>query len=89
MRDKIRDAESVRWENTGVGFFSTIKLNSPIPVIPTMRMWQYNFRHPDFPHGGSYMCYIVDDQELELEAVTFGGADWPNPSDPNDFDDLQ
>lgn len=88
VRARINEAESIDWEATGVGFYSTIKLKSPLAEVPDIRMWEYNFNHPDFPHGGSFMCTVVSESELELEAVTLGGADWPNPTDPTLFKEL-
>ncbi|MCX2832922.1 hypothetical protein OQJ64_15205 [Microbulbifer thermotolerans] len=88
VRERIKEAESIDWEATGVGFCSTIKLKSPLAELPDIRMWEFNFSHPDFPHGGSFMCTVVSESELELEAVTLGGADWPNPTDPALFKEL-
>lgn len=88
INERMNDAESIDWEETGVGFYSTIKLKSPLINVPDIRMWEYNFSHPDFPHGGSFMCTIVSENELELEAVTFGGANWPYPTDPSFFKEL-
>ncbi|WP_189473112.1 hypothetical protein [Litchfieldella qijiaojingensis] len=88
INEQIGGAESVGWEETGVGFYSTILLKSPLSEIPHVRMWEYNFSHPDFPHGGSYMCTIISESELELEAVAFGGADWPNPNDSKLFEEI-
>lgn len=88
IKQRIEGAESVDREKTGVGFFSKIKLRLPLDNIPEIRMWDYNFSHPDFPHGGSFMCSVVSENELELEAVAFGGAHWPNPSSLAKFEEL-
>ncbi|OZG73375.1 hypothetical protein BTA51_10120 [Hahella sp. CCB-MM4] len=88
IRERINEAVSIDWEETRVGFFSTIKLKSPLTELPSIHMWEFNFSHPDFPHGGSYMCTIVSDTELELEAVSLGGADWPYPENPELFKEL-
>jgi len=88
IRKRIGEAESINREETGVGFYSTIKLKSPLVEVPGIRMYDYNFNHPDFPYGGSFICAVVSVYELELEAVTFGGADWPYPIAPTLFKDL-
>lgn len=84
----IGEAESVGWEETGVGFCSTIKLNNPLSEIPEVRMWSYAFDHPDFPFGGVFNCMIINENEIELEGVTLGGIDWPYPIDPRFFSDI-
>lgn len=88
IRKRIHSAINISREETGVGFYSTIKLELPLIEVPEVRMWEYNFSHPYFPNGGSYMCTIVNESELELEAVTLGGANWPNPIDTSLFKEL-
>ena len=88
IKKRMKDAKVLDRDMTGVGFYSTIKLESPLDEVPEIRMWEYNFKHPDFPYGGSYMCTIVNNSELELEAVTLGGANWPNPVGPELFEEL-
>ncbi|KGK15417.1 hypothetical protein [Vibrio navarrensis] len=89
IKERIDKAESINWEETGIGFYSKIKLKSPLAKVPDIRMWDYNFSHPNFPHGGSFMCTIVGESELELEAVAFGGVDWPYPMDAEQFEELE
>ncbi|EHV9834101.1 hypothetical protein AB3A53_000207 [Vibrio vulnificus] len=89
IKERIDEAESIDWEETGVGFYSTIRLKSPLAKVPDIHMWEYNFSHPDFPHGGSFMCTVVSENKLELEAVTLGGVDWPYPTDPVQFKELE
>ncbi len=88
IKDRIDEAVSIDWEETGVGFYSTIRLNVPLDKLPDVRMWEYNFSHPDFPYGGSFMCTVVSESELELEAVTLGGAAWPRHMDPEQLREL-
>ena len=88
IREKINEAESVDWEETGVGFYSKIRMNSLLGELPDVRMWEYNFSHPKFPHGGSFMCTIISESELELEAVAFGGANWPYLNSIEEFKEL-
>ena len=85
MVKRIGSAVSLERQETGVGFYSTIKLNPPLSQIPDVKMWEFNFSHPEFPHGGSYMCSVLDDATVELEAVTFGGEKWPSPKMSNLF----
>ena len=88
IRERIDQAESTDWEETGVGFYSSIHLKPPLEKIPNIRMWEYNFYYPELPHGGSYMCTFIGKDKLELEAVAFGGADWPYPTDSNKFEEI-
>ena len=88
IKKRIKDLTCVAREETGVGFYSSIKLIPPLETVPEVKLYEFNFNHPDFPHGGSYMCWILNEHEMELEAVTFGGTDWPNPIDPVLFESL-
>lgn len=88
IKKRIYGAVSINREETGSGFYSTIKLTPPLHNIPDIKMWEFNFKHPNFPDGGSYMCSIVNEFKLELEAVTLGGAVWPNPDNANLFEEL-
>lgn len=89
INERLDKAESSDWEETGVGFYSTIKLKFPLAEVPSIRMWEYNFAHPEFPHGGSFMCTVVSKDALELEAVALGGVNWPHPTDPGQFRELE
>ncbi len=73
----LEGATSYDTEDTGVGFYSKIRLEHPIIEMPIIRMLEYNFTSPEFPLGGSFMCTIVSEFELELEAVTLGEGEWP------------
>ncbi len=88
MRERIHGATSTNWEETGVGFYSTIKLPQPLSEMPELCIQDYSFKHPDFMHGGLFICTIVEKDLLELEAVTLGGQDWPYPENIEDFSDL-
>ena len=88
IKQSLNGADSTNREETGVGFYSTIKLGSPLVEVPDIKMWEFNFSHPSFPDGGSYMCTVVSENELELEAVTLGGANWPSPTDQTLFEEL-
>ena len=88
IKKLLNGAMSTNREETGVGFYSTIKLDIPLEQVPNIKMWQFTFTHPSFPEGGNYMCSIVSEDELELEAVTLGGADWPNPTSQKLFGEL-
>jgi len=88
VRDQIDTADVVRREFTGVGFFTAIRLARPIQSIPKLRMHEFNFCHPAFPYGGSFMCTIDAPDLLEIEAVTLGGASWPDSLDTSMFTEL-
>lgn len=88
IKERIADAEGISWEETGVGFFSTVRLKRPLSSVPEISMWDYAFEHPDFPFGGTYNCVIASDNELELEGVTLGGTDWPFPTEKEKFREI-
>lgn len=88
VRDRINEATSFDWEETGVGFYSTIKLKQPLDQVPDIRMWSYAFEHPDFPNGGVFNCMIVGADEIELEGVTLGGDSWPYPTNYDKFKEI-
>ena len=64
-------------EETGVGFYTLIELSCPLGESPKEIMHEYNFNHPNFEHGGSFMCSILNETTVEIEAVSFGGTEWP------------
>lgn len=73
----LDSATVIEREKTGVGFYSTIRLSKPLVDIPNIRIREFNFEHPEFLNGGSYMCWFVDSSTIEIEAVTLGEEDWP------------
>ena len=85
MRNRINKATLLDHEDTGVGFYSTIKFSPPLEELPEVRIREFNFEHPAFPHGGSFMCWFIDANTIEIEAVTLGGANWPDHYDPDSF----
>lgn len=88
IRARIESSTVTKREFTGVGFYSTINLIPPLEVLPSLRMWEFNFRHPAFPHGGSFMCSFKNIESIEIEAVALGGAEWPGHIDPTKFAEL-
>lgn len=83
VRAQLDRSEVVARKATGVGFFTTIRLTTPLPDI-AQRQWDWNFEHRQLSHGGSFMCWLEDSNVIELEAVTHNG-DWPDRFDPSDF----
>jgi hypothetical protein len=67
----------VKYEFTGVGFTSIIRIRQPLPNSSMSTMQTYAFDHPSFPDGGVFNCTTISSEELELEGVTLGGANWP------------
>jgi hypothetical protein len=88
IRERICSAESINWEETGVGFYSTIKFKKALSELPNIPMSSYAFKHPEYPHGGVFNCMFVNNCELELEGVALGGARWPNPDSIEKFEEL-
>jgi hypothetical protein len=76
--DRLVSSVSIEHQDTGVGFYSTIGILPPLSSVPDVRMWELNFISPKFLHGGSYMCTVINETTLELEAVAFGGEKWPH-----------
>jgi hypothetical protein len=83
VRAQLNTSKVVKRKATEVGFFTTIRLAIPLGNV-VQHQWDWNFDHRRLSHGGSFMCYIVDSNILELEAVTHNG-NWPNYFDPDDF----
>ncbi|MBM9592380.1 hypothetical protein JWG41_18195 [Leptospira sp. 201903075] len=77
VRNKINSAQVIDRIDTGVGFTSLIHLTEKLSKMPNVLMWQFAFDHPSFPEGGSFMCMVLSEEELELEGVALGGKDWP------------
>jgi hypothetical protein len=77
---RIESFESIEYVDTGVGFYSTVRVDPPLRAVPEIKMWELNFTNSKFPHGGSLMCSILDASTLKLEGVAFGGAAWPSLS---------
>lgn len=88
VRDRVAGAAVLQREYTGVGFFSTIRLPRPVQTMPEVRIREFNFSHPAFPYGGSFMCMFESADSLEIEAVAFGGAEWPKEMDMSAFSEL-
>jgi hypothetical protein len=86
VRIQLDMAEVIERKATGVGFFTTIRLITPLPVT-TKRQWDWNFAHSQLSHGGSFICWIDGTNVLELEAVVNDGA-WPNDFDPRNFKEI-
>jgi hypothetical protein len=51
-------------------------------------MKEFNFEHPNFPHGGTYICYFNSNIELEIEVVTLRGVNWSYPKDITEFKEM-
>jgi hypothetical protein len=83
VRAQLETSQVVDRKETGVGFFTSIRLTAPLPIT-TQHQWDWNFEHCHLSHGGSFMCWISDASLLELEAVAHNGV-WPDSFDPDDF----
>ena len=88
IRDRLISSVSIDRKDTGVGFYSTIKLHPPLGTVPDVKMWELNFTSSKLPSGGSFMCTIVDEGTLELEAVALAGARWPCLDTADQFDEI-
>ena len=88
MRNRIESAEVLSREHTDIGFFANIKLVPHLSMVPEIRIREFNFDHPAFPYGGSYMCWFDSPDLIEIEAVTLGGVNWPNIVDHNLFSEI-
>lgn len=86
VRAQLDTLEVVARKATGVGFFTTVHLTTPL-INVTQRQWDWNFKHCHLSHGGSFMCWLEDSNVLELEAVVHNG-DWPDRFDPDDFTEV-
>lgn len=83
VRAQLDTSQVVDRRETGVGFFTSVRLMAPLPIT-AQRQWDWNFEHRRLSHGGSFMCWVSDPSHLELEAVAHNG-EWPDSFDPDDF----
>ena len=85
--EQLDRAQVVKRDLTGVGFFTSVLLPSRLPsTTPTYAEW--NFCHQQLAYGGSFMCWLDDQQLLELEAVALDEA-WPDCFQPDHFSDIR
>jgi hypothetical protein len=75
LREQVNEMRVLERKNTGVGFFTTIRLKKPLGA-DMQRQWDWNFSHQHLSHGGSFMCWLSGANTLELEAVSHNG-NWP------------
>jgi hypothetical protein len=83
IRAQIDSLEVVERRKTGVGFFTTMKPAAPLRGL-VQRQWDWTFEHRQLSQGGSFMCWIDDMGNLELEAVVHDGQ-WPRIFNTGDF----
>jgi hypothetical protein len=74
---------SVEREDSGVGFFATIRFPRSLPDTER-NQWDWNFVHKGLTHGGSFICWREGDRAITLEGVSHHG-DWPSIFDVSDF----
>jgi hypothetical protein len=81
----LKDAYVIERTNSGVGFFSTIKVDESIGHFAnSKKYWERTFRHRHMPYGGCFMVRLEDNLQLELEAVAFESL-WPETFVQSDF----
>ncbi|WP_342052903.1 MULTISPECIES: hypothetical protein [unclassified Cupriavidus] len=68
---------------TKVGFLTRIQLSVPLAGMHR-RKWDWTFEHVRLEDGGSFACWLEDENAIELDAVTHGG-EWPTHFDAADF----
>lgn len=87
VRDGIDSCVVLAREFTGPGFSATIRFARPFPSGLARWAGDWIFEHRRLDYGGVFDAWLDqgDDHVLELEAVTFGSADWPRYFDPTDF----
>ena len=81
------NADVLERNKTGVGFFTTVKLQYSAPILresPTY--WERNFEHKNMPYGGCFMVYLIGSDTFEIEAVAYE-SNWPEPFIKEDFID--
>lgn len=88
IRKQIKSAQTIDFEITGPGFYATINFARKLTKIPNFKIWTVSFEHPSFLNGGTYNCTFLDENQIEIEGVTFGGQNWPNPENKNKFENL-
>jgi hypothetical protein len=79
------NADVTERNRTGVGFFTTVKLQYSIPVrVNDLTYWERNFEHKDMLYGGCFMVRLIGSNVLEIEAVAFE-SHWPEQFRKDDF----
>ncbi len=73
---RLDEADVLKRERTGIGFFSTIRFPSVLPESSDRPQWDWNFVHKKLSHGGSFICWVEGRDTIGLEAVSHYG-DWP------------
>jgi hypothetical protein len=75
-------------EQTGVGCYTTIRVQPPLPVLPTILIRDFSFEHPRLPYGGSFVATIQTPDQILLEMVAFGGESWPEDLDLDEIREM-
>lgn len=77
-------AEVLERTETGVGYFTQIRLENHLPDCFNRKIWDWNFNHKDLQYGGSFIAYYSPPNLIELEAVAHDGL-WPTRFDRSAF----
>lgn len=81
----LKNAYVIERTNSGVGFFSTIKVDESIGNFSSpKKYWERAFKHKHMPYGGCFMVRLENNLQLELEAVAFESP-WPDTFVQSDF----
>ena len=81
-------AKCIEKEETGIGYYATILFDNPVIGVEIPCMRDFNFSHPRFLYGGTFICTLLSVNKLELEAVSFGGELWPKKLNVEEFEPL-
>ncbi|MBB6580124.1 hypothetical protein HNP33_004255 [Comamonas odontotermitis] len=79
-------AEVLERKETGVGYFSTIKLMDSIQNFTNINERSWNFNHKFLKYGGLFIAFCDPPNLIELEAVVHDGL-WPKKFDEKLFSD--
>ncbi|HDX8940969.1 hypothetical protein ABN154_30935 [Klebsiella michiganensis] len=79
LDELLINADVLQRNRTGVGFFTTVRLQCSLPVLESMTTyWERNFEHKNMPYGGCFMVYLMGNDVFEIEAVAYE-SNWPEP----------
>lgn len=88
MLSRLSTSSVLEREATGVGFYCTLKFAQPLDDMPELLARDFSFNHPAFRYGGAFHCFFLERDIVELEAVAFGGRQWPSDLALTDFAEM-
>jgi hypothetical protein len=75
LRKQIATAQVTDFENTGVGFFSTVKVSPKTPRLTEQSpLDAATGSVADIPHGMGFLVFLEDGHISQIEGYTYDGS---------------